>query len=192
MRTIISAVLIPAFLVAGCVSMGTNYNEQRAAQLQPGMTKAAVIAALGKPNSVVTTSDGRQQLMWLHSSGSMFGAKARSITLPFDRNGVLLQIPGGDSAAVGYPPAAATTSTVRLGGFSSDIQTNSTVSMPVTVGPSIALPPGVQRLGADVWLYPAPSESGRCIQAPADYRGTGSATRPAITKALPRCQAPTQ
>lgn len=192
MRKTLIAVLISACLVAGCVSMGTNYNEQRASQLQPGMTKAAVIAALGKPNSVVTTSDGRQQLMWIHSTGSMFGAKARSITLPFDRNGMLLQIPGGNSAAAGYPPAAASTSTVRLGGLSSDIQTNSAVSMPVAVGPTIPLPPGVQRLGADVWLYPAPSKSGHCLQAPADYRGTGSSTRPAVTKALPRCQSPSR
>lgn len=38
-----------------------------------------------------------------------------------------------------------------------------------------------------VKLVPANTASGYCIEAPADYQGTGSASAPAITKGMPRC-----
>lgn len=72
----------------GCVSMGTNYKNDAVAQLKPGMTKAQVIALLGKPTSAVTASDGHQQLMWIHSRGTMLGtAKGRSLLLMFAPDG---------------------------------------------------------------------------------------------------------
>jgi hypothetical protein len=42
---------------------------------------------------------------------------------------------------------------------------------------------------SDVRLIPARTASGFCVMAPANYVGTGSATRPAITSAQPRCAA---
>lgn len=177
-----------ACTLAGCVSVGTNYSEDAAARLQPGMTKATVIQMLGKPTSTVTMSDGREQLGWVYSKGSMFGAKARALNLPFGRDGRLLQVPGG--APVGGPPAVATTSTANVDTFASHVETSSTVTTSAPAAPnSAALPPGVKQLGPDVWLYPAPTQSGQCIQAPAGYQGTGAANRPAITAALPRCGA---
>ena len=178
-------VVVASLLLAGCVSVGTNYSETAAAQLQPGMTRSQVVGLLGKPNSVVTLGDGRVQLGWVHSQGSMFGAKAKSLTLPFSADGRLLQVPGG--APVEGPPAVATTSTARVGTFSSTIDTTATTSLSGGASTAAALPPGVQQLGSNIWLYPAPTPSGKCIEAPADYQGTGSATRPAITPALPRC-----
>ena len=80
-----------AALLAGCVSMGTNYDPNAVAQLQPGMSKQDVIARLGKPNSISQFPDGRVQLGWVHSTGSMFGANARAVSLIFDANGRLLQ-----------------------------------------------------------------------------------------------------
>lgn len=186
-----NSIICAALLLSACASVGTNYDEQRAAELRPGMSKQAVIAALGNPNSIVTLQDGRQQLTWVHSTGSMFGAKARSITLPFGRDGTLLQIVGGAAIEDGsYPGAAATSSTVQTGGLTSHVQTTSTVSAPSMPGPathSPRLPPGVKQLGPDIWLYPAPAASGYCIQAPADYQGSGSSSRPAITGGMPRC-----
>lgn len=179
------ATLLLAALLGGCVSVGTNYSEAGVAQLQPGMTKAAVVQMLGKPTSTVTMSDGRQQLGWVYSQGSMFGAKARSLTLPFSHDGRLLQVPGGP--AIEGPPAVATTSAARVGTFSSNIETSSTTTVAGVPSATAALPPGVQQLGPNIWLYPAPTPSGKCVQAPADYRGTGSASRPSITSFLPRC-----
>jgi hypothetical protein len=177
-----------ALALTGCVSVGTNYSEAAAMQLRPGMTRTEVVRLLGKPTTVVTTSDGLQQLGWVHSEGSMFGAKARSLTLPFGPDGRLLQVPGGP--AVAGPPAIATTSAARVGAFYTNVETTGTATI---AGSSTAprasaeSPPGAQQLGPNIWLYPAPTPSGKCIQAPADYQGTGSATRPSVTSALPRC-----
>jgi len=77
-------------ILSGCVSMGTNYDPNIAAQLQPGMSKADVISRLGKPNSITQLADGRTQLVWVHSTGSMFGANARAVAMMFDVNGKLL------------------------------------------------------------------------------------------------------
>jgi hypothetical protein len=181
---------IPAFVllfsVSGCVSVGTNYSEAAATQLQPGMTRAEVVRLLGKPNSIVTLSDGREQLGWVHSTGSMFGAKARSLTLPFDQDGRLLQVPGGPAAE--GPPAVATTAATRVGGFSSNYEVSTTSTANGSMAPTSTLPPGVTQLGPDIWLYPAPTPSGKCLQAPSDYTGTGSASRPTVSASLPRCR----
>ena len=85
--------IVAAAFLAGCVSMGTNYDEAAVSRLQKGMSKAEVIQLLGQPNQVITTSDGGQRLVWVHSTGSMFGANARSVGLPFDNTGKLTDVP---------------------------------------------------------------------------------------------------
>lgn len=86
-------VALAALLLAGCVSMGTNYDTAAVDRLQIGMTKAEVIGLLGQPNQVVTNSDGSERLIWVHSTGSMFGANARSAGLPFGPDGRLSDVP---------------------------------------------------------------------------------------------------
>lgn len=86
-------VALAALLLAGCVSMGTDYDTAAVDRLQVGMTKAQVIQMLGQPNQVVTLSGGGQKLVWVHSTGSMLGANARSVSLPFDRDGKLTDVP---------------------------------------------------------------------------------------------------
>ncbi|MES2176118.1 MAG: outer membrane protein assembly factor BamE [Pseudomonadota bacterium] len=82
-----------ALMLAGCVSMGTNYDAKAVESLQIGMTKAEVVRLLGQPTQTVTVSDGGQRLIWVHSTASMFGANARSVSLPFDRDGQLVDVP---------------------------------------------------------------------------------------------------
>lgn len=82
-----------AALLVGCVSMGTNYDPAAVDRLHVGMTKAEVIRLLGQPNQVVTLSGGGQKLVWVHSTGSMFGAEARSVGLPFGPDGRLSEVP---------------------------------------------------------------------------------------------------
>lgn len=72
--------------------MGTNYDPAAVDCLQVGMTKAEVIEILGQPNQIVTTSGGGRKLIWVHSTGSMFGANARSVGLPFDKDGKLTDV----------------------------------------------------------------------------------------------------
>ena len=85
--------VLAALLLAGCVSMGTNYDVAAVDRLQVGMSKAEVIGLLGQPNQVVTLSGGGQKLVWVHSTGSMLGAEARSVGLPFGPDGRLLEVP---------------------------------------------------------------------------------------------------
>ena len=56
--------VLAALLLAGCVSMGTNYDVAAVDRLQVGMSKAEVIGLLGQPNQVVTLSGGGQKLVW--------------------------------------------------------------------------------------------------------------------------------
>ena len=82
-----------ALTLAGCVSMGTDYDPAAVNRLQKGMTKAQVIGMLGKPNQVISYADGTERLIWVHSTGSMLGAKARSVGLPFGGDGRLTDVP---------------------------------------------------------------------------------------------------
>lgn len=84
-------------MLAGCVSVGTNYDVAAVDKLAVGMTKAEVIGLLGKPNQIITKSDGTERLMWVHSTGSMFGATARSVGLPFGPDGKLTDVPAKSS-----------------------------------------------------------------------------------------------
>ena len=77
-----------ALMLAGCVSMGTNYDPNAVAQLQPGMSKEEAIKILGKPNSISSLPDGQTVLGWVHSTGTAFGGgNARGVTLLFDASG---------------------------------------------------------------------------------------------------------
>ncbi|MXP09630.1 outer membrane protein assembly factor BamE domain-containing protein [Pseudoblastomonas halimionae] len=82
-----------ALMCAGCVSMGTDYDATAVDHLQVGMNKQQVIEMLGQPNQVIDYADGSQRLVWVHSTGSMFGANARSVGLPFGPDGKLTDVP---------------------------------------------------------------------------------------------------
>jgi hypothetical protein len=86
-------VVLVAFLCGACVSMGTNFDPAAVDRLQVGMTKAQVIQMLGQPNQVIANSDGSERLIWVHSKGSMLGANARSVGLPFGPDGKLTDVP---------------------------------------------------------------------------------------------------
>lgn len=82
-----------AMMLAACVTMGTNYDAAAVDRLHVGMTKAEVVQLLGQPTQVVNNSDGTQPFVWVHSTGSMFGANARSLGLPFGPDGRLTDVP---------------------------------------------------------------------------------------------------
>lgn len=88
-----TTILATVFLVGGCVSMGPDYDPALVEQLKPGASRAEVISQLGRPTTTVTLPDGRQQLMWTHSRGTMLGtATARSVMLMFDAEGRYLEL----------------------------------------------------------------------------------------------------
>lgn len=82
--------------------MGTKFDPAQVALLQPGDTKEAVFARLGKPNTIVTTADGNVTMMWLHSQGNAFGQGAsRSVMLQFTPDGRLIRVLSQSSAEIG-------------------------------------------------------------------------------------------
>jgi hypothetical protein len=81
------------FALAACVSMGTNYDPNRVSALHAGMMESEVVALLGRPNAIATNANGQRVLVWLHSTGSMFGASARSLSLVFGPDDRLLEAP---------------------------------------------------------------------------------------------------
>lgn len=84
---LLPAMLILASATAACVSMGPNYDPAAVDRLQPGASKANVIAILGRPTTTVMLPNGQQQLMWIHSRGTMLGqGDARAVTLLFDHD----------------------------------------------------------------------------------------------------------
>jgi hypothetical protein len=60
-------------------------------------------------------------------------------------------------------------------------------SAPMTVGSASSASAGPVDLGGGVMLVPAKTPSGYCIQAPAGYNGTGSASRPSVSTERPLC-----
>lgn len=82
-----------ALMCAGCVSIGTDYDATAVDQLEVGMSKQQVIKLLGQPNQVIDYADGSQRLLWVHSTGSAFGANAKSVGLPFGSDGRLTDVP---------------------------------------------------------------------------------------------------
>ena len=85
--------LLCLILLSACVSMGTNYDPNRVNALHAGMAESEVVALLGKPNAVATNANGQRVLVWMHSTGSMFGASARSLSLVFGSDDRLLKAP---------------------------------------------------------------------------------------------------
>lgn len=77
--------------LAGCASVGSNYDPNAVSQLHAGMSKEEVVRLLGKPNTVTTMPNGQVAMGWVHSTASVFSASARSVSLIFDANGKLLQ-----------------------------------------------------------------------------------------------------
>ncbi len=73
--------------------MGTDYDTNAVGSLEVGMTREQVIEMLGQPNQVIDYADGSQRLVWVHSTGSMLGANARSVGLPFGADGRLTDVP---------------------------------------------------------------------------------------------------
>jgi hypothetical protein len=80
--------LCAAVLLAGCVSVGTNYDPAVAMSLPVGISQADVIQRLGQPNNVTVLADGTRNLLWMHSTGNALGqGRAKAVILHFDAQG---------------------------------------------------------------------------------------------------------
>ncbi|MFT4271189.1 MAG: hypothetical protein QM578_09275 [Pantoea sp.] len=80
MRKLFIAML--SIVLAGCVYVGTNFDESKLANVQKGVTtKQEVISMFGEPTTTTVDSDGNEVLMWSYSIGSAFGANAKVLSV---------------------------------------------------------------------------------------------------------------
>lgn len=86
------AIFFAVALLAGCASVGRDFDMQAAGSLEPGLTEAELLSRLGEPTVRAVLPDGRQRLTWVHSKASMFGAaKAKSVSVVLGPDGRLMR-----------------------------------------------------------------------------------------------------
>ncbi|MFK8259101.1 lipoprotein [Erwinia sp. AnSW2-5] len=74
---------VVALLLTGCVYVGNNFDENKLANVQKGVTtKQELISYFGEPSTSTFDSDGNETMMWTYSISNGFGgadAKVLSI-----------------------------------------------------------------------------------------------------------------
>lgn len=184
MRAIITAVLIPAFLIAGCAT-------KRYGRLQP-LTGAERMAydCRDVDLEIAKVQAFQQQVI----EGAQFNVAS------------VLGILGDYGIGNNMERGAAEASAAKRLGQLNDLKAEKGCSgtsltaadqrsavASVSNAPRAALSadpsdtPGTIDLGNGVKLVPSSSLSGYCIKAPPGYAGTGSVNKPAITNARPLC-----
>lgn len=97
MKTILYALVCVAAL-AGCAVNGTRVNPVQLAGFQPGVTTEADVAqALGKPQSVISSSDGTRILAYAFVKYQIGGMEMNSTVFTFDKSGKLVSHQATDS-----------------------------------------------------------------------------------------------
>lgn len=87
MKTILCMTVL---VLAGCAASGTRVNPAQLAGFQPGVTtEADVTKALGKPQSVIASSDGTRILGYAFVKYQIGSMEMNSTTFTFDKGGKL-------------------------------------------------------------------------------------------------------
>lgn len=90
MKTILSTLVCAAALV-GCAANGTRVNPAQLAGFQPGVTTEADVAqVLGRPQSVIASSDGTRILGYAFVKYQIGGMEMNSTVFTFDKAGKLV------------------------------------------------------------------------------------------------------
>jgi hypothetical protein len=179
---------------------------------EPVIVQGVTVIPVGSP-AVGELTDVRNKGMW-GKSGHL-GARILYVTVngrqirlsgAFDDKGVAGGVGAVAVSALVFLPAGffMTGTSARIpagasvkGFIDEDVPLNIAASTP---GPMVvgapaapmavaasAQTPAATDLGGGVWLMPAQTASGYCIQAPSGYVGTGSASRPAVSTERPLC-----
>jgi outer membrane protein assembly factor BamE (lipoprotein component of BamABCDE complex) len=82
LRSIALSALL-AFVLAGCVSSGTNFNEDRVADIRKGVTTESELRQMfGEPGGTSLVSSGGRQLTWMYTEHKTSGQQFIPIAGP--------------------------------------------------------------------------------------------------------------
>ena len=124
------AIFIMAAVIASCAASGVQVTEQQAQSFQVGKsTYSDVVAALGQPTTVTSSSNGNRTAVYAYSASaarpqnfipyigpyiSGYDTKSSDVTFVFDSKGALLEtfstqnnLGGGTNLAAGTPQGGA-------------------------------------------------------------------------------------
>ena len=88
-----ASVFVGVVLVAGCASVGQDFDMTEVDDLQPSVsTFEQVKEKFGKPQSVSNASDGGFVAGWVRSQASPLGASTKSVMIIFDKDGKLIRV----------------------------------------------------------------------------------------------------
>ena len=90
-RRVLAAV--SAVAMAGCMTMGSQFDPALVDTLRPGeSTMDDAIALLGTPTSTTVLGRGRTLVQWQYSQGRLVGATGAYVTVLFDAGGTMVRV----------------------------------------------------------------------------------------------------
>ena len=85
------SVITAALLLAGCATVGRDFDISKADQLRPGVSTAADAVALLGPYSTESVTNGMHSYGWSYAHATAFGgAHGKTVVLTFGPDGKLV------------------------------------------------------------------------------------------------------
>lgn len=87
------SVLAVTAVIAGCASVGQDFDMVEVDRLQPGVTTLEQAKEkLGKPQSITNAADGRIGVVWVRSQAVMGSASSKGVAILFDKDGKMIRV----------------------------------------------------------------------------------------------------
>lgn len=80
-------------LIAGCASVGQDFDMTEVDRLQPGVTTLEQVKQrLGKPRRIDNTADGLVGVTWTRAQAVMGSISTKGVTILFDKDGKMVRV----------------------------------------------------------------------------------------------------
>lgn len=85
--------LVVLALIAGCASVGQDFDMTEVDRLQPGVTTLEQAKErLGKPHTITNSADGRYGVTWIRSQAVIGSVSSKGVSILFDKDGKMIRI----------------------------------------------------------------------------------------------------
>lgn len=80
-------------LIAGCASVGQDFDMAEVDRLQPGVTTLEEAKErLGKPRSISNSADGSYGVTWVRAQALMGSVSSKGVSILFDKDGKMIRV----------------------------------------------------------------------------------------------------